>query len=90
VAEPLDTERWPAGRPAARGSAFYWRDTVSVTSQVLQAQADARAQSAKRVREADARGTNRSTIHGLSRKADALLQARGGARPPKSLGGTSA
>lgn len=90
MAKHLDLTRWPAGRPAARGSAFFWRDRLSEAALALQAQADARAASSKAVREAEARGINRSTIYGLSRKSDALLNARGGARRPSPAGGASA
>lgn len=90
MAKPLDQDRWPAGRPAARCSAFYWRDTLSETARALQAQADARAASTKTVEEASARGLNRSTIHGLSRKSDARMEARAVSRRAPAKGGASA
>lgn len=89
MAEQPDPLRWPAGRPAARGSAFFWRDRLSETALALQVQADARAASSKSVREARARGINRSTIHGLSRKSDAMQEARAAARRARPDGGAS-
>lgn len=90
MAKPLDQDRWPAGRPAARCSAFFWRDTLSETARALQAQADARAASARTVDQANARGVNRSTIHGLSRKSDARMDARAVSRRAQPAGGASA
>lgn len=90
MAESLDSTRWPAGRPAARVSAFFWRDTVSETARALQAEANARAASSKTVQEAAARGVNRSTIRGLSRKSDAQLESQASARRPRVSGGASA
>jgi hypothetical protein len=86
VVDSLDSIRWPAGRPATPASAFFWRDTVSETARALQAEANARAASAKTAQAAAARGVNRSTIRGLSRKSDAQQQSRNRA----AAGGASA
>lgn len=90
MAESLDSTRWPAGRPAARVSAFFWRDTVSETARALQAEANARAASSKAVQDASERGINRGSIRGLSRKSEAQLESAASTRRSRVAGGASA
>lgn len=63
-------------QPAARNSAFYWNTGEPSIFRDLQTSAAIRAASTRKVEQARADGTDWSTIHGISKKSDAILSQR--------------
>lgn len=67
--------RWPAGRPAAPGSAFHWARGPSQIGALLQAHGVLSQSSTRTVAAARERGAAPGAIYGISRKADERLLA---------------
>lgn len=63
-------------KPAARNSAFYWRTGEPSVFASLESSAKQTNIASTRIKKARAAGTDRSTIHGLSRKSDELSLQR--------------